>query len=406
MLYGKKEYKRIVLGGATRDGSQLDALHTKTCLEDIQKELKRQEPQTICLWSGEPTLRSDLPQLISEFSSGGHRVWIRSDGLSLCSPATLSFLVKKGLKGIVLIVPGFDSHLYDWFMGVSGGVKKLLRTIKTAHALNVPLVVEIPLLRPNIDLLIPTIELLHQLKIRDVLLRRITPQGNSGKNFIALSPRLRLMATTLGRTLSRAHQLGVRTKVEGIPPCFFPTWSDRELKPNWLIHTATSTRCESDCRLPMDYIHRFGSSEFDCLQVKKQSKYVLTLEPNVSTREIRLSLSQIAAENPEKLILNGDFSRPDVYEILREALRLSVPYIVLRGDIRSLLTMSPNRRIRLRKLILEVEVLGLNSKEHDSNGGQWNEMSQFLDGFHSVSLFYRDRTFSFPCFDFPKTNLQ
>ena len=62
------------------------------------------------------------------------------------------------------MVPGFDTNLYDWVMGVSNGLKRLLRTIKAAKALEIGLAIEIPLLRSNIDMLESNLLFIHQLK--------------------------------------------------------------------------------------------------------------------------------------------------------------------------------------------------------------------------------------------------
>ena len=188
-------------------------------------------------------------------------------------------LQKKGLKGLLLVIPGFEPHLYDWVMGSSNGLRLLLRTIKAAHKQGIPLSVEIPILRSNVYLLESTLRFLYQLKIHNILLRRITPQGASEKNFIALSPRLKLLSSLLSNALSRGHQLGMNIQVEGVPSCFFAPWSERQIVPRWLQAPRVSSKCSAGCFLPIDYISRFGSAEFACLRVKKQSVYTLDIDP-------------------------------------------------------------------------------------------------------------------------------
>ena len=110
--------------------------------------------------------------------------------------------------------------------------------------------------------------------------------------------------------------------------------------------------------------------------------------------------------NPERLVIKGDFSHTDMYALLREALRLSIPKVCLTGDMTPLFSIAHGKIIRLRRLIIASQVLGQNAKEHDENGGQWTRLCEFLSVFHTVSLFYQDQVFSFPCFGFPKTNLK
>ncbi len=312
----------------------------------------------------------------------------------------------KGLKGLLLIVPGFESGLYDWIMGGTNGLKRLLRTVKVAHTLALPIVVEIPLLRVNIDMLESMFFFLSRLKVRDVLLRRITASGESEKNFIALSPRFSLISSALNRSLRRAQQLGIRVQVEGVPPCFFPSWSDKVAAVRWLDGSTLTKKCANGCILPMDYNTSFGADEFACLQLTNQSVYLFDIKASQETREIRRAFSEISAMNPEKMILQGELHHADMYSLLREALRLSVPTICLRGDVAPLFSCSLASRIRLRSIVLEVEVLGANAKEHEENGGDWAVLSTFLETFHTVSLFYGDRVFSFPSIEYPKNNLQ
>lgn len=66
----------------------------------------------IRLIGGEPTLRDDLPALISEIKKMGHRVSVTTNGLRLADKNYLETLKAAGLRLVLLSMNGADDDLY------------------------------------------------------------------------------------------------------------------------------------------------------------------------------------------------------------------------------------------------------------------------------------------------------
>jgi len=90
---------------------------------------------------GEPTVRSDLPELIAYAKALGYRkIAIITNGI--VSGRTESYLAKladKGLNDVLVSIHGHDAQVHDSLVGVPGAFEKVIKTFKYARLTNIRL---------------------------------------------------------------------------------------------------------------------------------------------------------------------------------------------------------------------------------------------------------------------------
>ena len=140
-------------------------------------------------------------------------------------------------------------------------------------------------------------------------------------------------------------------EIEGIPDCILRerrSFRSGIQKPRkW-----TCRRCFPECSgVAEDYLLHFGWAEiWSMYNDEPVASLTLFFSSEESTRSIRKRLMLAAKTLPSELRVLGDFSHPQVYSILREVQRLSIPKIWLVGDLKPLRKLSKLELIRLRSI--------------------------------------------------------
>ncbi|MCP4918825.1 MAG: radical SAM protein [Proteobacteria bacterium] len=160
---------------------------------------------------GEPTLRADLPELISASPGAG----LVTDGLALQSPAALSMLRRRGLTAARIQLHSARPDAHDWLMGRKGTARGALKAIRACAAAGLELEVEAVVTRPTSAQLSETVELVERLGVRQMVVRRLERTGPAALDFVALSPRMGLTAGHLDKARAVASRLGVQLDVRG-----------------------------------------------------------------------------------------------------------------------------------------------------------------------------------------------
>lgn len=87
--------------------------------EKLIEALSRLPGRTnIRLAGGEPTLRRDLPDIISRIRALGHRVVVLTNGLRLADPGYVDELRGAGLRHVYISLNGADND--DWYVRIDG----------------------------------------------------------------------------------------------------------------------------------------------------------------------------------------------------------------------------------------------------------------------------------------------
>mgnify|MGYP000489129614 CR=1 FL=1 len=234
------------------------------------------------LSGGEPTLRSDLPQLVRALSEAGHTVGLDTDGLALTRIDVVKVLQQAGLTHLRLSLHSTIPDAHDWIEGTKGAARRVRRAAKVAQALGLSLAGQVLVARSTTDHLVDTVRILAALGATRIHLRRPRRRGAAAGAFITVSPRLGLAEPYLEAAIARGKDSSVPVRLDGFPRCAAPRareaafTHDREL---WVVPGSLAilpafdltdtlapgcARCTSACPgAPADYVGRFGRLELD-----------------------------------------------------------------------------------------------------------------------------------------------
>lgn len=139
------------------------------------------------LSGGEPTLRQDLEVLIETLSRCGIYSNLITAGVML-PRARLEALAKAGLEHLQLSIQGADAKTTELIGNYKGGFEKKLETAKYTRELGLPLTINAPVHRHNIDQVEQFIELALDLDAERVEIANVQYYGWAYLNRPALMP--------------------------------------------------------------------------------------------------------------------------------------------------------------------------------------------------------------------------
>jgi MoaA/NifB/PqqE/SkfB family radical SAM enzyme len=239
-----------------------------------------------CLWLGgcEPTLRPDLPKLISSVAEAGdYKLGLWTDGLALQSQSIVSGLVRFGVDRVRIPVHAGRADAHDWISGISGSSRRAAKAIRLCAEVGLTVEVETVITRPTMSLVAETVEIAQRLGARAVHLRTPRCRGDWAEKYVAIAPRYGLLHPYLADL--RSHP-DCPVSIRGMPRCVVPDnleYLSAETE-RWLIpggSEALDAECAEGCGRcatyadcfgpPADYVERFG-----WLELHSQSNQVVS----------------------------------------------------------------------------------------------------------------------------------
>lgn len=131
----------------------------------------------IVFTGGEPTLRDDLPELISYAEKLGQITGINTNGRRLKDPAFLESLVNAGLDHVQITLESHDSAIHDRMVAANGAWQDTVAGIRNAVHSPLYLMTNTTLLQENSPYLEDTINFLAELKVPTVGLNALIYSG-------------------------------------------------------------------------------------------------------------------------------------------------------------------------------------------------------------------------------------
>ena len=287
----KRDLRLLVAGTVRALGvgdSPLTETITDPSIEQIIQSLPPVESLSgVLLSGGEPTLRKDLPALLTALhESGAPRLGIATDGLVLSSEKAVQFLKKSGLKRVRIGFHSGRTDAHDWIVGISGAAKRVHKAIRTCVDADLEVEVEALVPRPTSSFLEETVELLARLRVQRIFLRRLEGRNNATDHFIAASPRLGPSQAHIEGAIRIGEAWGVPTLLQSFPHCaaeiddenfqaadeewwFAPTDSEFIPLVNQFVPAERIRGCrdcptvEACAGAPEDYVRCFGRLELN-----------------------------------------------------------------------------------------------------------------------------------------------
>lgn len=233
----------------------------------------------IALVGGEPTLRADLPELLSAFPGAT----LRTDGLALAGAGVLASLRRAGLGKLRIVLHSARADAHDWLVGAPGAARTAMRTLRAASELGMTTEIEATLTRSTAPHVAELVALAEHVRASSVHLVRLAHRGPAARDAVMLAPRMALLEDPLEHAQAAALRARLALWVHGFPRCVAPRLeaqvrpaADRERRfvgtSEWqavarAYDVALGVRCPSCPGAPHcdgaaeEYVARFGAAE-------------------------------------------------------------------------------------------------------------------------------------------------
>lgn len=278
---------RLVVTTRTRLTTRLDPVEWPQAADPPIPELVEHLGEVPDAWGwtlsgGEPTLRSDLPQLIRAVADAeAPNLGLATDGFALVSPRVAGTLVDAGLQRVRIGLHSARADAHDWLAGASGATRRVRKAIEACSAAGLVVEVETVVTRPVMPLLEEIVLLASALGARALHFRRPRLDGPRWRESVSLSPRFGLLQPWLEGATQAAWRRGMRVTLHDFPACAAPSkgrFRAGRGTERWLLgpeleelraaleptSTTGCASCPSSCGgAPADYVARFGRTEFD-----------------------------------------------------------------------------------------------------------------------------------------------
>lgn len=249
-------------------------------IRECVKALARARQNMVSFTGGEPTLRKDLPSLLSFAREHGiANIDVQTNGLLLARPEMVKRLSAAGMSSIFLSLHSASEEVHDAMLKVPGAFRKALRTV--AHCLEAGVEVRYNYVvnNMNLDGVADFVEFIARRFGRPgthICLSFIALQGWA-LDHPELIPRLDAAAPRMAAGLDAGSRLGLDVRIPGlcgIPMCMLPgrekqfdEFHDTNPPPQSALRSFPPAcgRCPFRLRCSgfwTAYIDRFGDGEF------------------------------------------------------------------------------------------------------------------------------------------------
>ncbi len=145
--------------------------------KNILKELWQLGVPHIIFTGGEPTLRNDLPELITQAESIGQITGLNTNGRRLSNAAYTNLLVESGLDHVQITVESSNEIVHDQMVKTSGAFKQTIQGLKNALDSNLFVMTNTTMLRSNLSTIPDTLDFLADLGVPTVGLNALIHSG-------------------------------------------------------------------------------------------------------------------------------------------------------------------------------------------------------------------------------------
>lgn len=135
----------------------------------------------IVFTGGEPTLRTDLPELIAYAEQKGLITGINTNGRRLSDMTFLNKLVESGLDHVQITLESSDADIHDEMVHQKGAWNQTVKGIQNALASKLFVMTNTTMLQTNYQTMTDTLDFLRQLGVPTIGLNSLIYSGNGAK---------------------------------------------------------------------------------------------------------------------------------------------------------------------------------------------------------------------------------
>ena len=132
---------------------------------------------------GEPTIHPKFIELISLAKKKGYKhVRVITNGRMFSYSSFLRRAKQAGLDEIAFSIHGHNAKLHDYITGTKGSYNQVIRAVKLAHKLKIPMKINVVVNKKNIKYLKDIVLTFSELGIKTIGLLQIVPFGEAWTN--------------------------------------------------------------------------------------------------------------------------------------------------------------------------------------------------------------------------------
>ncbi len=131
----------------------------------------------IIFTGGEPTLRTDLPELIAHAESNGQITGLNTNARRLSDPGYVEKLVASGLDHVQITLESSQAEVHDRMVGARGAFPQTVKGLQNALASRLYVMTNTTMLRTNADTIPATLDFLAEIGVPTVGLNALIHSG-------------------------------------------------------------------------------------------------------------------------------------------------------------------------------------------------------------------------------------
>jgi len=191
--------------------------------DEIKKnidEAKENGVKLICFTGGEPTIRSDILDLITYAKvKGFDTIQIQTNGRRFHYKSFCENVVKAGANEYLFSIHGNTPELHDFLTRSPGSWKQCIKGVKNLKKFsNQTVLINTTIVKQNYNILPELTELFIELKVDGIQFTFINPEGNAWKNK-ELIVKMSKTIPYIFKCIKKANENNVWFVTEGIPFC-------------------------------------------------------------------------------------------------------------------------------------------------------------------------------------------
>jgi molybdenum cofactor biosynthesis enzyme MoaA len=230
--------------------------HASPSIEELCFDLERAQflgAQEVILGGGEPTMRPDLPSIVTAIKNTGfHRVTLLTNAHGLASAKRVQALSQAGVDAIAVDMLAHEATLHDDLTRMKGAWKLMVLGMNRARQAGWSIDVHIPVLRANLSTLAETVQLAFRLGAKTVHFQIAPPPSPALK--AGQIPRWNEAVGPMLRAIGGSRRGS--TWIQGAPLCLLPSRKGllRPLPP-WALQASRAHKMKhAVCRQCVAYL--------------------------------------------------------------------------------------------------------------------------------------------------------
>lgn len=209
---------RCVFCAQGRKRERASALSRKEISEALNEG--RPGSDRLVLTGGEPTIRRDLVEIVSEARSIGYRsVQIQTNGRMFAYRAACEALIGAGATEFSPALHGDTAELHDALVGCRGAFNQTVAGIRNLVELGAPVLANTVVVRANLRQLSVIAQVLCDLGVTQYQLAYVHPVGTAAERFQEVVPRPRELLPHVHEALDVGRRRHVHCFTEAVPLC-------------------------------------------------------------------------------------------------------------------------------------------------------------------------------------------